>query len=355
MEAGRVKRLKGHLYSTDDERREVSRLLKIDSLQTYFFSAAGVVKAVDGISFDVNQGETIAIVGESGCGKSVSALSILRLVADPPGRIIGGSICFRDRDLLTLSDEEIREVRGKDIAMVFQEPMTSLNPVLTIGRQLTETMEQHLDTTRDQAVERAIELLGMVGISDPERRLRQYPHHFSGGMRQRVMIAMALCCEPKLIIADEPTTALDVTVQAQILELMKDLTQRLGVALIIITHNLGIVARYADRVNVMYAGRIIESGTAHDIYHHPRHPYTLALLRSVPRLDRPRRARLDPVQGQPPDLSRLGAGCSFRPRCSFAVARCANQSPELEPVDGGDHLAACWEAANVAGSLTRSS
>jgi oligopeptide/dipeptide ABC transporter ATP-binding protein len=355
MEAGQVKRLKGHLYSTDDERRDVSRLLKIDSLQTYFFSAAGVVKAVDGISFDVNQGETMAIVGESGCGKSVSALSILRLVADPPGRIIGGSIRFQDRDLLRLSDEEIREVRGKDIAMVFQEPMTSLNPVLTIGRQLTETMEQHLDMTRDQAVARAIELLGMVGISDPERRLRQYPHHFSGGMRQRVMIAMALCCEPKLIIADEPTTALDVTVQAQILELMKDLTQRLGVALIIITHNLGIVARYADRVNVMYAGRIIESGTAHDIYHHPHHPYTLALLRSVPRMDQPRRARLDPVRGQPPDLSRLGAGCSFHPRCGFAIARCASQSPPLERVDGGDHLAACFEADNVAGSMARSS
>jgi oligopeptide/dipeptide ABC transporter ATP-binding protein len=340
---------------TDDERREVSRLLEIDRLQTYFFSAAGVVKAVDGISFDINQGETIAIVGESGCGKSVSALSILRLVADPPGRIIGGSIRFQNRDLLKLSEEEIREVRGKDIAMVFQEPMTSLNPVLTIGRQLTETMEQHLDMTRDQAIARAIELLGMVGISDPERRLRQYPHHFSGGMRQRVMIAMALCCEPKLIIADEPTTALDVTVQAQILELMKDLTRRMGVALIIITHNLGIVARYADRVNVMYAGRIIESAPAHDIYHRPRHPYTLALLRSVPRMDQPRRARLDPVQGQPPDPSRLGAGCSFQPRCGFAVARCASRSPPLEQVDGGDHLAACWEARTVAGSLMRSS
>ena len=305
----------------------MSRLLEIDSLQTYFFSAAGVVKAVDGISFDVDQGETIAIVGKSGCGKSVSALSILRLVADPPGRIIGGSIRFQDRDLLKLSDEEIRKVRGKDIGMVFQEPMTSLNPVLTIGRQLTETMEQHLDMSREQAAARAIELLGMVGISDPERRLRQYPHHFSGGMRQRVMIAMALCCEPKLIIADEPTTALDVTVQAQILELMKDLTRRMGVALIIITHNLGIVARYADRVNVMYAGRIIESGTAHDIYRRPHHPYTLALLRSVPRMDQPRRARLDPVQGQPPDLSRLGAGCSFYPRCGFAVARCTSEAP----------------------------
>jgi oligopeptide/dipeptide ABC transporter ATP-binding protein len=333
----------------------VSRLLEIDNLQTYFFSAAGVVKAVDGISYDVNQGETIAIVGESGCGKSVSALSILRLVADPPGRIVGGSIRFQDRDLLKLSDEEIREVRGKDIAMVFQEPMTSLNPVLTIGRQLTETLEQHLDMTHQQAVARAIELLGMVGISDPERRLKQYPHHFSGGMRQRVMIAMAMCCEPKLIIADEPTTALDVTIQAQILELLKDLTRRLGVALIIITHNLGIVARYADRVNVMYAGKIIESGTAHDIYHRPHHPYTLALLRSVPRMDRPRRARLDPVHGQPPDLSRLGAGCSFRPRCGFAAPCCASQSPPLEQVDAGRHFAACWEAGKVAASLMEAS
>jgi oligopeptide/dipeptide ABC transporter ATP-binding protein len=333
----------------------VSRLLEIDRLQTYFYSSAGVIKAVDGISFDVDQGETIAVVGESGCGKSVSALSILRLVAEPPGRIVGGSIRFQNKDLLKLSDEEIREVRGREIAMVFQEPMTSLNPVLTIGRQLTETMEQHLDMSREQAVARAIELLGMVGISDPERRLRQYPHHFSGGMRQRVMIAMALCCEPKLIIADEPTTALDVTVQAQILELMKDLTRRLGVALIIITHNLGIVARYADRVNVMYAGRIIESGTAHDIYHHPRHPYTLALLRSVPRIDQPRRARLDPVQGQPPDLARLGAGCAFHPRCGFAVVRCLSQAPPLERIDDGDHLAACWEAGTVAASLTRPS
>jgi len=333
----------------------VSKLLEIDNLQTHFFTSAGVVKAVDGISYDVNQGETVAIVGESGCGKSVSALSILRLVADPPGRIVGGSIRFEGRDLLKLSDEEIRDIRGKDIAMVFQEPMTSLNPVLTIGRQLTETLEQHLDMTREQATARATELLGMVGISDPDRRLKQYPHHFSGGMRQRVMIAMALCCEPKLIIADEPTTALDVTIQAQILELMKELTRRLGVALIIITHNLGIVARYADRVNVMYAGKIIESGSARDIYHYPHHPYTLALLRSVPRMDQPRRARLDPVQGQPPDLSRLGAGCSFRPRCGFAVARCASELPALERVDAGHHLVACWEASKVAGSMKRAS
>jgi oligopeptide/dipeptide ABC transporter ATP-binding protein len=333
----------------------VTKLLEIENLQTHFFTSAGVVRAVDGISYDVNEGETIAVVGESGCGKSVSALSVLRLVANPPGRIVGGSIRFKGRDLLKLSDEEIRHVRGKDIAMVFQEPMTSLNPVLTIGRQLTETLQQHLGMSREQADARAIELLGMVGIAEPARRLKQYPHHLSGGMRQRVMIAMALCCEPKLIIADEPTTALDVTIQAQILELMKDLTRRLGVALIVITHNLGIVARYADRVNVMYAGKIIESGTADDIYHDPQHPYTLALLKSVPRMDRPRQARLDPVQGQPPDLTRLDGGCSFRPRCGFAVARCAGQIPPLVPTGADGHIAACWETETVAGALQRAS
>jgi oligopeptide/dipeptide ABC transporter ATP-binding protein len=333
----------------------VTKLLEIGDLRTQFFTSAGTVKAVDGISYDVNEGETIAIVGESGCGKSISALSILRLIPDPPGRIVGGSIRYKGRDLLKLSDEEIRNVRGKDIAMVFQEPMTSLNPVLTIGRQLTETLQQHLKMTREQANARAVELLNMVGIAEPERRLKQYPHHLSGGMRQRVMIAIALCCEPKLIIADEPTTALDVTIQAQILELMKDLTRRLGVALIVITHNLGIVARYADRVNVMYAGKIIESGTAGDIYHDPRHPYTLALLKSVPRMDQPRRARLDPVHGQPPDLSRLDAGCSFRPRCGFAVARCAGETPPLAHAGADGHVAACWESGRVAGALKRAS
>lgn len=331
-------------------------LLEIRGLKTHFATDNGMVRAVDGVDISIGRGETVGVVGESGCGKTVTAMSVLKLIAMPPGRIVDGQILWEGRDLIPLESDELDEIRARDIAMVFQEPMTSLNPVLTIGRQLTETMEQHLGMTRDQANTRAIELLGMVGISDPERRLRQYPHHFSGGMRQRVMIAMALCCEPKLIIADEPTTALDVTVQAQILELMKDLTRRLGVALIIITHNLGIVARYADRVNVMYAGRIIESGAASDIYHRPHHPYTLALLRSVPRMDQPRRARLDPVQGQPPDLSRLGPGCSFQPRCGFAVSRCASQSPPLEQIDdGGNHLAACWEARNVSGSLTRSS
>ena len=286
----------------------MATLLEVENLQTQFFTSAGTVKAVDGISYTVEEGETVAIVGESGCGKSVSALSILRLIPDPPGRIVGGRILFQGTDLLSLPDKEIRRVRGRDIAMVFQEPMTSLNPVLTVETQLTETLIHHLSMDNQQAHARAVELLGLVGISDPERRLRQYPHHFSGGMRQRVMIAMALSCEPKLIIADEPTTALDVTIQAQILELMKELTKRLGVALIIITHNLGVVARYADRVNVMYAGKIVERGTAIDVYGNPSHPYTLGLLASVPRLDQRRGERLIPIEGQPPDLTLLDDG-----------------------------------------------
>ncbi len=319
----------------------MAKTLEIENLRTQFFTSAGTVRAVDGISYSVEQGELVAIVGESGCGKSVSALSVLRLIPDPPGRIVGGEIRFMGQDLLQLSDEEIRKVRGRRIAMVFQEPMTSLNPVLTVGRQLTETLEHHLGMSEAQAKTRAIELLGMVGIPDPERRLSQYPHHFSGGMRQRVMIAMALSCEPELIIADEPTTALDVTIQAQILELMKNLTKRLGAALIIITHNLGVVARYADRVNVMYAGRIIEQGNARQVYHDPRHPYTIGLLGSVPRLDQPRKAKLRPIEGQPPDLTQPARGCSFRPRCSYAVERCATEAPALELLDDG-HFSACW-------------
>ena len=319
-------------------------LLEVEGLHTRFDTSAGVVRAVDGITYSVNEGETVGIVGESGCGKSVSAMSILRLIPNPPGRIASGSIHFAGRNLLTLGDAEIREIRGGQISMVFQEPMTSLNPVLTIGLQLCETMEIHLKLSPEEARARAIELLDMVGISEPARRLQQYPHHLSGGMRQRVMIALALSCKPKLIIADEPTTALDVTIQAQILELMKDLTRQLGVALIIITHNLGVVARYADRVYVMYAGRIVESGTAADIYHRPVHPYTLGLLRSVPRMDRPRGNRLIPIDGQPPDLTREIQGCAYRPRCSFAVERCAKEAPQIEDVAPG-HASACFEKA----------
>ena len=323
-------------------------LLEVRALHTEFRTGAGLVRAVDGISYTVEHGETVAIVGESGSGKSVGALSILRLIPDPPGRITGGEILFDGKDLRGLSEAEMREIRGRDIGMVFQEPMTSLNPVLTIARQITETLEQHQGADRQTAERRALELLEMVGIADPKRRLRQYPHQLSGGMRQRVMIAVALACNPKLIIADEPTTALDVTIQAQILELMKSLTRKLGVAQIIITHNLGVVARYASRVNVMYAGRIVEAGSAEAIYHNPRHPYTMALLKSVPRLDQPRRARLDPVDGQPPDLTRLDGGCSFRPRCRFAVEQCAAARPPLAAVGEPGHFSACFRSAELA-------
>jgi oligopeptide/dipeptide ABC transporter ATP-binding protein len=325
-------------------------LLEIEGLKTQFFTSAGTVRAVDGVDYTVEEGETVAVVGESGCGKSVTALSIMRLVADPPGKITDGQIRFKGTDLVALPEEEMRQIRGRDIGMVFQEPMTSLNPVLSIGRQLTETLETHFGMSREKADERAIELLGLVGIAEPERRLAQYPHHFSGGMRQRVMIAMALACDPKLIIADEPTTALDVTIQAQILELMKNLTREMGVAMIIITHNLGVVARYADRVNVMYAGKIVESGSAEEIYHHPRHPYTLALLKSVPRLDLPRGGKLDPVDGQPPDLARLDDGCAFRPRCKFATDSCAKGVPELGEVRD-KHWSRCFEQDAVIKSL----
>jgi oligopeptide/dipeptide ABC transporter ATP-binding protein len=324
----------------------VAKLLDIQNLRTQFRTSAGVVKAVDGISYDVDEGETVAIVGESGCGKSVGAMSILRLIPDPPGRIVEGVINFQGRDLLTLDDEEIRKVRGAQISMVFQEPMTSLNPVLSIGHQLTETICLHLGSSEEEATKRSLDLLGMVGISDAGRRLKQYPHQLSGGMRQRVMIAMALSCEPKLVIADEPTTALDVTIQAQILELMKDLSRRLGVAQIIITHNLGVVARYADRVNVMYAGKIVEMGTAEQVYHDPRHPYTIGLLASVPRMDQRRGKQLVPIEGQPPDLTRLDDGCSYRPRCRWAVDRCASAFPPLE--DAGDnHVSACWRVQEM--------
>ena len=332
----------------------MAALLEIDRLKTQFFTSAGIVKAVDGVSYTVDEGETVAVVGESGCGKSVTAMSILRLIPWPPGKIVDGAIHFNGRDLLQLSEDEMRNVRGKDISMIFQEPMTSLNPVLTIGLQLTETMLTHTSASDEDAQTRAIELLDMVGIAEPERRLAQYPHHLSGGMRQRVMIAMALACQPKLIIADEPTTALDVTIQAQILELMKNLTRDLGVAMIIITHNLGVVARYADRVNVMYAGKIIEYGSAADIYYRPHHPYTLALLKSVPRMDQARQAKLDPVEGQPPDLTMLDGGCAFRSRCRYATDDCAKGLPFLESVGPG-HFTACFQKDNLVSNLKEAS
>jgi len=318
-------------------------LLEVRDLKTSFFTTGGVVRAVDGVSYNVREGETVALVGESGCGKTVSALSVMRLVAAPAGRIVDGQILFKGRDLLALGEEAMRRVRGREIAMIFQEPMTSLNPVLTVGRQLTEALEIHLGMTPGQARARAAELLALVGIPDAERRLAQYPHQFSGGMRQRMMIAMALSCNPALILADEPTTALDVTIQAQILELMKALSRRLGVAMVLITHNLGVVARYADRVNVMYAGKMVEQGSASALYRRPRHPYTLGLLRSVPRLDEPRRTKLSPIEGQPPDLTRLPRGCAFVPRCRYAIERCREETPPLMPL-ADDHLSACWVA-----------
>ena len=318
-------------------------LLDIKDLKTHFFTEDGVVKAVDGVTYDLQEGETLALVGESGCGKSVSALSILRLIPDPPGRIVGGTIVFDGDDLITMPEDEMRKIRGNRIAMVFQEPMTSLNPVLTIGRQLTESLELHRGMNKMEGREEASRLLQMVGIPDGGSRLNDYPHQFSGGMRQRVMIAIALSCQPRLLIADEPTTALDVTIQAQILELMQRLSKELGTAILIITHNLGVVARYADRVNVMYAGRIIERGSAEEIYKNPKHPYTLGLLHSVPRLDQARTEKLDPIQGMPPDLVSLPPGCPFRPRCRYAIDKCAEELPPLVSV-GGEHTSACWVA-----------
>ena len=324
----------------------MAALLEVKNLKTHFFTMDGVVKAVDGVSYDLESGETLGLVGESGCGKSVSALSVMRLIPDPPGKIIEGEILLEGEDILKIGMDDMREVRGAKIAMVFQEPMTSLNPVLTIERQLTETLQLHMGMSKRESRSESVNLLARVGIPDPDTRVKQYPHQFSGGMRQRVMIAMALSCNPKLIIADEPTTALDVTIQAQILDLMKALTTEFGVALIIITHNLGVVARYADRVNIMYAGKVIERGTAHEIYANPRHPYTVGLLRSVPRLDLPRRAKLDPIEGQPPDLINLPAGCAFRVRCRWAIDKCATDTPELMETGDG-HLSACWRSEDL--------
>ncbi len=321
-------------------------VIEVRDLKTHFFTRDGVVKAVDGISYEIAEGEVVGIVGESGCGKSVSALSVMRLVADPPGRIVGGEIIFEGEDLLAMDDAEMREIRGNRIGMVFQEPMTSLNPVLTIGRQLTETIELHQNLAHEPALDRAAELLSLVGIPDARNRLDDYPHQFSGGMRQRVMIAMALSCNPKLILADEPTTALDVTIQAQILELMRDLSDQFGTALVIITHNLGVVARYAQRVIVMYAGKIIEVGSARQIYEDPRHPYTVGLLGSVPRLDEDRVERLQTIEGLPPDLIDMPDRCSFAPRCRFAIEKCWQASPVLENYEEG-HTTACWRSSEI--------
>ena len=322
-------------------------LLEVENLHAHFVTTGGVVRAVEGISYRVRAGEVVALVGESGCGKSVSALAIMRLLARPAGRIVAGRVLFQGRDLLKLADEEMREIRGRDIAMIFQEPMTSLNPVLTIGFQIMEPLLIHFRMNEDSARKRAVELLKMVGIPDPERRLNQYPHQFSGGMRQRVMIAIGLACNPKLLIADEPTTALDVTIQAQILKLMKDLSRELGIALVVITHNLGVVARYADRVNVMYSARMVEQGTAREIFAKPLHPYTAGLLRSVPRLDQPRGLKLETIDGMPPNLLDPPSGCRFAPRCPARLDACIAAAPPLEEI-ARDHFSACVRGAEMA-------
>ena len=321
-------------------------LLEVENLKTYFYGDDSVVKAVDGITYDIEEGETVALVGESGCGKSVSSLSILGLIPSPPGRIVDGEVRFRGTDILQLPPSEMRRYRSRRIAMVFQEPMSSLNPVIDIETQLNEGMMTQLGLTKRQANSRALELLETVGISDPERRLTQFPHEFSGGMRQRVMIAIALSCEPDLIIADEPTTSLDVTIQAQILDLMQTLTRERGMALLLITHNLGVVARYVERINIMYAGRIIEHGSATDIFEKPSHPYTVGLLNSIPRIDRDTRSSLDPIPGQPPDLSSLPVGCHFADRCRNVITRCEQEYPQTVQVES-NHSATCWVAEDI--------
>lgn len=307
-------------------------LLEIDNLRVEFHTEDGVVRAVDGISMSIEPGETVGIVGESGSGKSVSSLAILGLVPQPPGKIVSGRAMFDGRDLLRLSERQLADIRGNSIAMIFQDPMTSLNPFLTIGQQLTEVTRLHLHHTHAQAERHAIEMLERVGIPSPARRMGDYPHQFSGGMRQRVMIAMALACKPALLIADEPTTALDVTIQAQILELLKQLQQAEGTAIVLITHDLGVVANICRRVNVMYAGRFVEESPVDDLFARPRHPYTLGLLESIPRLDSAKQS-LTPIQGQPPDLMNVPSGCAFHPRCPNIVERCPQEVPPLYPGD----------------------
>jgi oligopeptide transport system ATP-binding protein len=316
-------------------------LLEVKGLKTRFFTEDGVVHAVNGITYDLEEGDAMGIVGESGCGKSVSVLSVMRLIPQPPGKIVGGEVLFEGRDMMTMDPEEVRKVRGNKIAMVFQDPMTSLNPVLTIGRQIDEALELHMGMDKHQARQRTVELLEMVGIPEAANRTDDYPHQFSGGMRQRVMIAMALSCNPRILIADEPTTALDVTIQAQIVELVKKLREDIGMAVIWITHDLGVVAGLAEKLIVMYSGYIVERASVKDVYGDPRHPYTIGLLGSLPRLDATRKQRLFSMRGLPPDLIDLQPGCPFAPRCDYVIDRCWEETPPLEPVAIG-HEIACW-------------
>ncbi len=318
-------------------------LLEVNNLKTYFFTRGGVVKAVDDVSFTIKPGETLGLVGESGCGKSVTALSVMRLVASPPGKIVGGEINFHGENILEKNQAELTDLRGSKISMIFQDPMTSLNPVFTVGYQIAETVKRHRKgLSKDQAWKRAIEMLDLVRIPDAKRRVKNYPHEFSGGMRQRVMIAIALACNPKLLIADEPTTALDVTIQAQILELMKGLTKEFDTAMMLITHDLGVVAGTCEHVIVMYAGHVVESAPVKQVYEIPAHPYTVGLLHSIPRLDDQRGIKLTPIGGQPPDLLNPPTGCPYAPRCPKVQSRCRQERPELMPVGRGEQLAACF-------------
>ncbi len=320
-----------------------TNLLEVNNLKTYFFTRGGVVKAVNDVSFSMQPGETLGVVGESGCGKSVTALSVMRLIASPPGKIVSGEITFDGESILEKSQEELSELRGSKISMIFQDPMTSLNPVFTVGYQIAETVKRHRkDVSNDQAWKRAVEMLDLVRIPDARHRARNYPHEFSGGMRQRVMIAIALACNPQLLIADEPTTALDVTIQAQVLELMKGLSQEFGTAVMLITHDLGVVAGTCQRVNVMYAGNIVESAPVKQIFETPAHPYTVGLLESIPRLDDQRSERLTPIAGQPPDLINPPTGCPYAPRCPKVQPRCRQEMPPLIKVGRGEQVAACF-------------
>jgi peptide/nickel transport system ATP-binding protein len=335
-----------HQTGSRDKVATAEPVLDVNALKTYFFTRSGAVKAVDGVSFALARGETLAIVGESGCGKSVTALSLMRLIPDPPGRIVGGSISLDGVDILSLDDDEMRAMRGRDISMIFQEPMTSLNPVMTIGRQLGEVLRLHQTLTRSELQNKVVELLSLVRIPEPAQRARQYPHQLSGGMRQRVMIAIALACNPKVLIADEPTTALDVTVQAQILELIVDLQKKLGTAVILITHDLGLVAQTAQRVIVMYAGRKVEEAAVGALFANPQHQYTRGLMASLPRLGLLRgeaasAGRLQEIPGMVPPLTNLPPGCAFAPRCPRADQRCAAENPPYEEKSVG-HWAACW-------------
>jgi len=316
-------------------------LLQVKDLKTYFYTDDGIVKAVDGIDFTIRKGETLGMVGESGCGKSVSALSILQLVQNPPGKIINGEIWFKGEDLLKKKTEQMRKIRGNDISMIFQEPMTSLNPVYTIGEQISEAIILHQKLNKGNALEKTVEMLKLVGIADPERTVHKYPHELSGGQRQRVMIAMALSCNPDLLIADEPTTALDVTIQAQILELIKKLKDEIGMAVLMITHNLGVIAEVSDHVVVVYAGKAVEYADVTSIFKHPKHPYAMALQKSIPQLTDKPGVKLEVIEGNIPDPLALPTGCKFHPRCKFAINICKKKEPELEKI-GDNHIVRCW-------------